>query len=82
MRDTGPTPKILIVGVGNILHGDDGFGVELAWRLARRELARGVKVMETGIGGMSIVQELMTPYDAVLLLDAHQSGGTPGTVRL
>ncbi len=38
--------------------------------------------METGIGGMSIVQELMTGYDAVLLLDAHQSGGPPGTLRL
>jgi hypothetical protein len=26
------SPKILIVGVGNVLHGDDGFGVQLAWR--------------------------------------------------
>jgi hydrogenase maturation protease len=74
--------RILIVGVGNVLHGDDGFGVELAWRLAKRDLGPGVKVMETGIGGMSIVQELMLGYDAVLLLDAHQGGGQPGEVRL
>ena len=76
------TPKILIVGVGNVLHGDDGFGVELAWRLAAERFPPGVKVMETGIGGMSIVQELMTGYDAVLLLDAHQSGGRHGELRL
>ncbi len=82
MSDAKPHPKILIVGVGNVLHGDDGFGVELAWRLARQVLAPGVKVMETGIGGMSIVQELMGGYDAVLLLDAHQSGTAPGEVRL
>ncbi len=80
MRAAGP--KILIVGVGNVLHGDDGFGVQLAWRLAVERFPPGVKVMETGIGGMSIVQELMTGYDAVLLLDAHQSGGRHGELRL
>ena len=74
--------RALIVGVGNVLHGDDGFGVELAWRLARMPWPAGVKVMETGIGGMSVVQELMTGYDALLFLDAHQRGGTPGEVRL
>lgn len=73
---------ILVAGVGNVLHGDDGFGVELAWRLAKRQLPHGVKVIETGIGGMSLVQELMLGYDAALLLDAHQAGGVPGTVRL
>jgi hydrogenase maturation protease len=45
-------------------------------------LPAGVKVIETGIGGMSLVQELMDGYDALLLLDAHQGGGKPGTVRL
>lgn len=74
--------KILVAGVGNVLNGDDGFGVELAWRLAKRDLPAGVKVIETGIGGMSLVQELMQGYDAVLLLDAHQAGGPPGTLRL
>jgi len=77
-----PRARVLVVGVGNVLHGDDGFGVELAWRLAALSLPAGVKVMETGIGGMSLVQELMYGYDAVLVLDAHRSGGSPGTVRL
>ena len=77
-----PPRRILVAGVGNVLYGDDGFGVELAWRLAKRQLPSGVKVIETGIGGMSFVQELMLGYDAVLLLDAHRSGGAPGTVRL
>ena len=74
--------KVLVAGVGNVLQGDDGFGVELAWRLARRALPAGVKVIETGIGGMSLVQELMQGYDAILVLDAHESGGVPGTLRL
>ena len=78
MRQT----SILVAGVGNVLQGDDGFGVELAWRLAKRQWPSGVKVIETGIGGMGIVHELMLGYDAVLLLDAHRSGGAPGSVRL
>ena len=78
---SGPN-AILLAGVGNVLQGDDGFGVELAWRLARRALPHGVKVIETGIGGMSMVQELMLGYAAVLLFDAHRSGGAPGTLRL
>lgn len=76
------TRMILVAGVGNVLHGDDGFGVELAWRLARRPLPDGVKVIETGIGGMAMVQELMLGYDGLLLLDAHRAGAPPGTLRL
>lgn len=80
--NTSADPRILMVGVGNVLRGDDGFGVEVAWRLARQPLPPGVKVMETGIGGMSIVQELMQGYDAVLIIDAHQRGDEPGSLRL
>ena len=72
--------RILVAGVGNVLNGDDGFGVELAWRLAKRSLPAGVKVIETGIGGMTLVQELMLGYDAVLLLDAHQGGDRKSVV--
>jgi hydrogenase maturation protease len=79
---TGANARILIAGVGNVLHADDGFGVELARRLTRRALPAGVTVLETGIGGMSLVQELMRGYDALLLLDAHDSGQPAGTLRL
>ena len=74
--------RVLVAGVGNVLHGDDGFGVELAWRLLKRSLPPGVRVIETGIGGMCLVQEVMAGCDALLLLDAHHSGAAPGTLRL
>ena len=74
---------LLIVGVGNVLQGDDGFGVELAHRLmARTDIPEGIKLMETGIGGMSLVQELMFGYDALLILDAYKNGGEPGRLYL
>lgn len=77
------SPLVLIVGVGNVLHGDDGFGVELARRLLRRnDLPAGVRVLETGIGGMSLVQEVMNGCHALLLLDSYGKGEAPGTLYL
>lgn len=75
--------RVLVAGVGNPLRGDDGFGVLAARRL--REDPRcppEAVVMETGIGGIHMVQELMRGYDALVLFDAVDRGGTPGEVAL
>ena len=83
MAEEPHPPRVLIAGVGNVLRGDDGFGVVAAWGLlARDDLPQGVKVIETGIGGMSLVQELMSGYDALILLDACRRGGAPGRLHL
>ncbi|MDQ3494313.1 MAG: hydrogenase maturation protease [Pseudomonadota bacterium] len=75
--------RILIAGVGNVLHGDDGFGVALANRLCDEPgLPLGVTVIETGIGGMGLVQEAMRDCAALLILDAFERGGTPGELYL
>jgi hydrogenase maturation protease len=59
---------------------DDGFGVALADRLARRELPRGVEVKDFGIRGMDLAFAMQDGYDAVVLLDAAQRGQPPGTL--
>lgn len=74
--------RILVVGVGNILNGDDGFGVEVARRLAERPQPDGVTVDETGIAGIALVQELLNGYDACLVIDAVDRGRPPGTVMV
>jgi hydrogenase maturation protease len=73
--------RILVAGVGNLLRGDDGFGVRAAQALARdpRRPAH-VEVLETGIGGMSLVQQLMDGFDALILLDAVDRGAASGQV--
>ena len=79
----GTRPRILVAGVGNVLHGDDGFGVEVAKQLIKRtDLPESVKVIETGIGGMSLVQELMYGYDALAIVDAYKNNRAPGDVYL
>jgi len=74
--------RILIAGVGNVLRADDAFGVEVAKRLADHELPEGVTVVETGIAGIALVQELQDGYDALVVVDAVDLGRTPGNVVL
>lgn len=74
--------RVLVAGMGNELRGDDGFGVAMARLLADRELGAEVTVREFGIAGIHLVQELLSGYDALLLIDAVQRGSAPGTVHI
>lgn len=74
--------RILIAGVGNVLKADDAFGVEVARRLEGMELPEGARVVETGIGGIALVQELQEGWDALVVADAVDRGREPGTIML
>ncbi len=73
---------ILIVGVGNPLRGDDGFGIAALAAFRREPLPQYVRCLDTGIGGMHLVQELMRGYDALILFDAVDRGDPPGRVMV
>jgi hydrogenase maturation protease len=73
-------PRILVAGIGNVFLGDDGFGVALADRLARRELPAGVQVVDYGIRGMDLALALQDGLDVLVLLDATPRGAEPGTL--
>ena len=68
-----------MAGIGNVFLGDDGFGVALAERLARRTLPAGVDVVDFGIRGMDLAYAL-ADYDVAVLLDATPRGEPPGTL--
>jgi hydrogenase maturation protease len=75
--------RVLVAGIGNVFLGDDGWGVALADRLARRELPAGVEVVDYGIRGLDLAYAMADGgYDAVVLLDAAPRGDAPGTVYL
>ena len=75
-------PRILVAGIGNIFLGDDGFGVAVARRLARRELPTGVEVADFGIRGMDLAYALQSDYDAVVFVDTAPRGEVPGTISV
>lgn len=73
--------RTLVAGFGNVLRGDDGFGVEVLRRLAERGVAsESVELLDVGTGGIRLAQELMTPYDRLIIIDAATRGGAPGSV--
>ena len=80
---TGPlTGRVLVAGVGNIFLGDDGFGVEVARRLAGTELPDGVRVADYGTSGMHLAYDLANGYETAILIDAAPRGGPPGTLTV
>src|SRR5262244_1666796 len=74
--------RMLIAGVGNIFLGDDGFGPEVARRLATTGLPGWVRVADYGISGMHLAYDLADGYDCAVLIDAAPRGDKPGTVTL
>ena len=75
--------SLLILGLGNVICGDDGVGVAAVERLARDyELPEGVQALDGGTLGLSLLAHV-TGADDLLLVDAIRTGAPPGTlVRL
>jgi hydrogenase maturation protease len=73
--------RMLVAGFGNVLRGDDGFGVEVVRRLQQEGVApEGTVCLEVGTGGVALAQELMTPCDRLVIVDAMTRGEAPGSV--
>ncbi len=75
--------SLLILGLGNVICGDDGLGVVAAERLRQGwELPAGVEVLDGGTLGLALLAHV-TGADDLILLDAIQTGAPAGTlVRL
>jgi hydrogenase maturation protease len=71
---------IHVVGLGNTLHGDDGVGVRAVEHIrARGEAPEGVELID---GGTSVFDVLgaLGGGGTLVVIDAVEGGGTPGTV--
>jgi hydrogenase maturation protease len=72
----------LVVGLGNPLAGDDGFGPAVAGRLRDEGLGGEVTLVEACTDLLGLVDELER-HETVVLVDAMTGGGAPaGTVAL
>ncbi len=72
--------QILVACVGNIFLGDDGFGVEVAQSLSKRQLPESVQVKDFGIRGFDLAYALLDPWDTVIIVDALPRGEAAGTL--
>ena len=73
--------RVVVAAFGNELRGDDGFGIAVLRRLeASQRTQHHVTLLEVGTAGLRLAQELLTPCDRLIVIDAMTRGGTPGTV--
>jgi hydrogenase maturation protease len=74
--------RILVAGVGNVFHGDAGFGVEVARRLERHPLPEGITVADVGLRSLHLAYAMLDRPDLLVVIDAVRRGGPPGTIYL
>jgi hydrogenase maturation protease len=73
--------RTLVMGIGNVLMGDEGVGVHVARRLEQEALPPHVDVLDGGTGGFHLLSHLSS-YERVVLIDATMDGQPVGTVSL
>jgi hydrogenase maturation protease len=78
-----PSPRnVLVLGLGNILLGDDGVGVHVVRRLAGDpSVPTGLRALDGGTLGFRLLATL-TESHAVIVVDAAQLGEPAGCMRL
>lgn len=73
-------PRILVLGIGNLLMGDEGVGVQVIRHLEKASLPPSVIVLDGGTGSF-VLLDPMRLADRIVLVDATIDGNSPGTVR-
>ncbi len=80
MRTTSDSAPTLVLGIGNILMGDEGVGVHAIRRLEAMVLPAGVECLDGGTGSFTLL-EPMQSAQRIILIDATVDGMPIGTVR-
>jgi hydrogenase maturation protease len=73
------SPKTLILGIGNVLMGDEGVGVYVVRALGKESLPENVECLDGGTGGFTLLEPLENA-DRIILVDAANDGNPVGTV--
>lgn len=72
--------KTLILGIGNSILCDDGIGPAVVHELKKRIRRPDIVCETTSLAGMPLL-DIVTGYDSMIVIDAIQSGLTPGEIR-
>ena len=71
--------KIAVLGVGNILMGDEGLGVRAVEKLHGHKLPKNVSLYDAGTWLHSVLGTL-EGFDKIVIVDAVKAGGKPGSI--
>jgi hydrogenase maturation protease len=71
----------LVLGIGNVLMGDEGIGVHALRALERDAWPAGVTLLDGGTGGFHLL-EYLHDFPSIVLIDATMDGQPAGTVSV
>lgn len=71
--------RTVIIGVGNMLLGDEGVGIHVVEELNKKDLPAYIEVFDGGTGGVALLN-LMEGADKVIIIDAVLGGCEPGEI--
>lgn len=77
--ETISPPRIVILGVGNLLLSDEGIGVHVANELMKMNFPPEVRVVEGGTDGFRLLN-VITEADRLIVIDAVKGGAIPGSI--
>jgi hydrogenase maturation protease len=74
--------KVLVLGIGNVLWADEGFGVRCVEALAdSHAMPEGVRLLDGGTQGLYLLP-FLEEADALIVFDAVDYGLAPGTMKV
>ena len=76
---TNKHKKTLVLGLGNVIMGDEGIGVHVVRALEKQALPDNVECLDGGTGGFILLEPLQEA-DHIILIDATDDGNAPGSV--
>lgn len=76
-----PAPRVLMLGVGNWLMGDEGVGIHVVQHLEAQPPLFGVRVLDGGTGGINLLIEFEHVRE-IVMVDATRDGQPAGTLTL
>lgn len=71
--------RISVVGVGNLLMRDDGFGVHVIRYLEEQGVPEGVELIDGGTHSYDLL-DIFAEADVIIAVDSIQAGTEPGTL--
>ncbi len=77
--DNKQKDRILVLGIGNYLMGDEGIGVHAVQALSKVDLPENVDIMDGGTGSFDLMP-ILAQYPLVIFIDATMDFRPPGTI--
>ena len=78
LSDPALEPDIMVLGIGNTLYSDEGFGVRVVEKMMRRyEFQDHIQFVDGGVLGINLLGVISQPKH-LIVVDAVRNKGNPG----